>query len=93
MMTAISFGIVTVAQFCTMILFFVKTRKLKEINFLPKAMMLMASASTVFYFIGYTFLLIYDEDEIKIMFYLAIIFRFADMVNYVLLFRLIRVQN
>ena len=91
MITAVSFGVITVAQIATMVLFFIRSRKLKEIKLLPKVMMLLALWSTVIYFIGYT--LMYLEVDITIMYYMGLAFRSADMLNYGLLFRLVRLQN
>ena len=89
MITAILHGVIALAQFAATTVFFVRSKKIKEINCLPKAMMVMATASSCYHCVGYS--LIYLENNQDALFYITPAFKIMLIVNYGLFFRFVRV--
>ena len=77
--------VITVTQIVATTLFLIKTRKIVEINWLPKVMMIMALLSTGFRLVWITLNLKEIEDDY--MYYMSPAWRIIDTINYGLLFR------
>ena len=90
MIAALSHGIIAVAQLTATVTFLFKLRKIKEITWLTKTMVMMASVSSIYYCLGYSF--IYFKMATKALFFIAPVVKIMVIVNYGLLFRFVRVQ-
>ena len=78
-------GVMTVLQIITISLFLIRSRKVKEINWLPKVVIIMSTISYTFW-LALSILFILDID-IKIMHSLSPVIRINDFLNYGLMFR------
>lgn len=83
-------GIIFIIQITTFSLYLYRSSKVPEIQCLTKVMALLTTISIGFYF-TWTIIYIAEFDQ-KILSYIAPAIRIADILNYGLLFRFIRVQ-
>ena len=90
MVAAICIGIITVAQFAVTATFLFKSRKINEITWLPKVMMVMALLSSAYYCVGYS--LLYFEKYPPELSFVSGTMKIMVLVNYGLLFRFARLQ-
>ena len=90
LVNAVLTGVITVIQIGTTSLFYSRTRKLREINWLPKAMMMMATLSTSFMLV-WSILKLSNVDG-TIFGHFGSAKRINDLVNYCLMFRFVRLQ-
>ena len=90
MITAVSYGVISVAQFTLTAIFLYRSREIKEIRWLPKTMMITATLSSMFYTVFYSnFYLKWNKLAFII---LDPVVKIAMIVNYGLLFRFVWLQ-
>ena len=83
-------AIITVVQIATVTSYLFKSRVIKEIEWLTKLMVLMATFTCTFQLL-WTIIFIFEIDQ-TVFLYAAPFVKIADIVNYSLMFRFVRVQ-
>lgn len=85
-------AVVAVSQVTTTVLFIIKSRKLKEITYLTKMMMVIANVSCLFFIMWSILYLTDSETFFNFLLFTSPAVRITDIVNFGLMFRFIRLQ-
>ena len=90
---SILLGVAAALQFAATFLFLFRSRKLTEINWLPKTMTIMATVSATFNFVDYTLISLNPSHPLVIYnFYTRSVINITNILNYCLIFRFVRLQ-